>query len=292
MPRATLEPQRAPEVTTHGTVVTAAPAPALRPYVDRYVGYRTGTFPAGVHRGLPSQHATFIVSIGDEIDVRVQTDPRQAPQRYRTVLSGLQASPALIAHPAPQEGVAIELSPLGFRALFAQPARALWNTSVELADVVGRAGDELWERLQELDTWPARFAACDAVLTRWLVDRQAVPELRRAWHLIVASGGTVGVAELADAVGWTRQHLTRRFTDELGLGPKLAARVVRFERARQLLRAAPSFVSIADVAATCGYYDQAHLDRDFAELAGCSPRQWLRDEVPSFQDPEGVDLRR
>ncbi len=48
----------------------------------------------------------------------------------------------------------------------------------------------------------------------------------------------------------------------------------------------PSFVSIAQIAATCGYYDQAHLNRDFAELAGCSPTTWLAEEIPSVQDPE------
>lgn len=279
----TVEPQGA---------VASEPAPALRPYVDGYVGYRVGGLPSGIHRGLPSHHATFIVSIGDAIDVRAQTDPRQAPQRYRAVLSGLQAAPALIAHTGVQEGVAIELSPLGFRALFGLPARSLWNTSVELADVVGRAGDELWSRLQELDRWDARFAACDDVLTRRLHDHLAAPELHHAWDLIVTSGGTLPVADVAGTVGWSRQHLARRFHDELGVGPKLAARIVRFERARRMLQATPPFVTVAEVAASCGYYDQAHLDRDFAELAGCSPRQWLRDEVPSFQDPQGADVRR
>ena len=72
--------------------------------------------------------------------------------------------------------------------------------------------------------------------------------------------------------------------------PKLAARVVRFERARHMLQSTPSFVTIAQVAAACGYYDQSHLDRDFAELAGCSPTAWLAEEVPSFQDEAVADV--
>ena len=89
----------------------------------------------------------------------------------------------------------------------------------------------------------------------------------------------------------TRQHLAARFRRELGLSPKLAARVIRFERAQRMLRAVPAHVTIAQVAASCGYYDQAHLNRDFAAFAGASPSRWAADErLPSFQDRLPEDL--
>jgi AraC-like DNA-binding protein len=262
------------------------PSPALRPFIDRYVGYRLTGFDAGVHRGLPSRHMTFIVSIGPNIDVVSQTDPGQAPDTYGCVLSGLQAGPALIAHNGCQEGVAIELTPLGSRALFGCPSRALWNTSLECSDVVGAAGEELWERLQSPGGWTGRFAACDDVLSRLAEpDVVVAAQLGHAWRTLVRTGGSGSITALAVDLGWTRQHLARRFGDEFGLSPKLAARVVRFERARRMLRATPPFVTIAHVAAACGYYDQAHLDRDFAELAGCPPTTWLaEEEIPSVQD--------
>ena len=275
----------------HAEWETRLPAPPLRPFVDRYVGYRLAGYPPGVHRGLPSRHMTFIASIGFGIDVVSQTDPAQTPATYGCVVGGLQATSALIAHDGYQEGVAIEVTPLGSRSLFGMPARALWNTSVECADVAGRAGRELWERLQGVPGWAARFAVCDEVLTRLLEpDVIVAPELRHSWQALVGSGGTAPISELAASVGWSRQHLARRFGDEFGLGPKLAARVVRFERARHMLQATPSFVTIASVAAACGYYDQSHLDRDFAELAGCSPRAWLAEELPSFQDEVVADV--
>ncbi|MEU7764428.1 helix-turn-helix domain-containing protein [Nocardia sp. NPDC049190] len=268
-------------------VVMARPAPALAAFVDRYVGYRMSGFAAAVHRGLPSRHMTFIVALGPTIDVVEQTDPRQSPQSYRCVVSGLQASTALIAHSGYQEGVGVQLTPLGSRTLFGMPAAALWDTSVEFADLVGPAGMELCERVQHAPTWPERFAACDRVLSA-LADQDRVvgPELTWAWRTVVRSGGAIAVGPLAEEIGWSRQHLTRRFTREFGLGPKLAARITRFERARRMLARTPSFVTLAQVAATCGYYDQAHLDRDFAELAGVSPTTWLAEEIPSVQDSD------
>lgn len=272
--------------------VRRRPAPALTALIDSYIGYRMIGFPAGVHRGLPSRHLTLIVSIGPEIEVVAQTDPAQAPQRYRCVVGGLQASPALIAHHGHQEGVAIELTPLGSRALLGMPARALWNLSLELDEVAGPLGRELWERLQEPAGWKERFAAVDDVLCRLLRDTALEPALGRSWQLIASSGGTAPVGEIARAIGWTRQHFARRFADEFGLSPKLAARVVRFDRARRMLQQTPAFVSIAQVAAVCGYYDQAHLTRDFVELAGCPPGRLLAEEdLPSVQDTGGAETR-
>src|SRR5919106_1900032 len=171
--------------------VTRAPVGRLRPFVDRYLGYRLVGFPAGLHRGVPSRHMTFIVSIGADIDVVTQTNPAQEPGRYGCVLGGLQDSSALIAHDGNQEGVALELTPLGSRALFGMPARELWDISLELADVVGPTGRELWERLQGRDTWANRFAACDDVLARGAGVDATAPELRFSWQALVASGGDI-----------------------------------------------------------------------------------------------------
>jgi AraC-like DNA-binding protein len=95
----------------------------------------------------------------------------------------------------------------------------------------------------------------------------------RAFHLL-SSG--VPVAEAADRVGWSGRHLTDRFRAELGIRPKEAARIARFDRARRAIRPG---VRLADVAAAHGYADQSHLVRDFQAFAGCTPSRWLADEI-------------
>ena len=100
---------------------------------------------------------------------------------------------------------------------------------------------------------------------------------------MLASGGTLRITDLAAETGWTGRYLTSRFRTEIGLTPKAAARVIRFDRARHLLaRRARSTgdggYRLADLAAACGYFDQAHLAREFRSLAGCPPSQWLTEE--------------
>jgi transcriptional regulator GlxA family with amidase domain len=84
------------------------------------------------------------------------------------------------------------------------------------------------------------------------------------------SAGRVAIGELANELGWSHRRLIARFREQVGLAPKAAARVLRFDRAARALRS-PSR-TIGEVAFECGYFDQAHLNRDFRELAGITPR--------------------
>lgn len=187
------------------------PHASLSRWVERYVGYRVSGVTPGVHRGLPSRHPTFIVAIGDPIDVIQQTDVRQPPGTYRAVLSGLQPRHALIASGGREEGVAIEMTPAGFRALFGLPAAELWNATFELSDVTGALATELWERLQEPAEWAERFAICDEVLGRQIGDAAVRQEVERAWNLLVLTAGNSSIGWVAGQVGLSRQGVCPGF---------------------------------------------------------------------------------
>ncbi len=97
------------------------------------------------------------------------------------------------------------------------------------------------------------------------------------------------VDTLVRETGWSARHLSASLRRETGLSPKVAARVLRFDRARRLIAAAPAS-RLADVAPACGYADQSHLDRDFREFAGAAPSRWLADEVRNVQVPPPEQL--
>lgn len=262
----------------------ALPAPRLRALVDYYVGYRLEGFSPGLHQGLPSRNLTMIISLASPVDVAVMPDPARPPGAFPALVAGLHAAPATIAHDGRQHGVHVKLNPLGARALLGVPAGELASAVIDLRDLSSARAAELPDRLASTAGWPGRFAVLDDVLSRWLADMSGPPPaVAWAWGRLVASGGSVGVQALAEEVGWSRRHLGERFRTELGLSPKLAARVLRFERACRRLKR-PRRPSLADVALACGYYDQAHLTRDWTVLAGCTPTAWMSEELPFVQD--------
>jgi AraC-like DNA-binding protein len=182
------------------------------------------------------------------------------------------------------------MSPLGARALLGVPAGELASLDFHGADVLGPLAAQIQERLQEGATWPRRFEILNELLLARALSPAAQPgisrEVRYAWQALLRSGGRISVAQLAADTGWSDRHLRAKFRQEIGLTPKAAARVVRFDRARRRLVdrvRAGGRPDLAELAADGGYYDQAHLDREFAALAGCAPTAWLAQEFRYVQ---------
>jgi AraC-like DNA-binding protein len=278
--------------------VRGVPAPALRPFIAGYSGFRQAGVPPATHRGLPSPYLTVIFTLDDPLTVAAHADPRQPPGTYRSLVGGLHTSPALITHEGRQSGIQLMLSPLGARALLGLPAAELASIDVEGREVLGPLADQIVERIGAAGDWPARFGVLDRVLTARLndppMDPDASEEVGYAWRRLVASGGHCAVSELAAETGWSDRHLRSMFSGETGLTPKAAARVIRFDRARRLLQrraAAGSPPLLADLAADCGYYDQAHLAREFRDLAGLPPSAWLAAEFRNVQAQPSPELQ-
>jgi AraC-like DNA-binding protein len=264
------------------------PAEPLRRYVAWYTGYRQRGLRPARHRGLPSPYLTLIFTLDEPLTMVAHPDPGQPPGEFGTLLAGLHCTPALIAHEGAQSGIQVALRPLGARALLGLPAGELADIDVPAEAVLGGVCAELRDRVRAAAGWPERFAVLDEILLRLAsTSPDVAPEVSWAWHQLLREGGTLRVAALAAETGWSGRHLTNRFRAEIGLTPKAAARVIRFDRARHLLvrqlTAAGGDTRLADLAVACGYFDQAHLAREFRALAGCPPSQWLAEEFRNVQ---------
>jgi AraC-like DNA-binding protein len=171
------------------------------------------------------------------------------------------------------------------RALFGVCAAELSGQVVDLSDLGSARLSGLPERLAAAEGWARRFTILDEVFAAEAAETEPPPEIGWVWRRMIGAAGRVRVGTLAAEVGWSRRHLGERFRRELGLSPKQAARVLRFERAGGLLRRGRA--DLAELATACGYYDQAHLTNEWRSLAGCSPGVSIAEELPFLQD-DGV----
>jgi AraC-like DNA-binding protein len=198
--------------------------------------------------------------------------------------------PMFVAGPTDTHGVVdqagaidlleLKLTPLGAYTLLGTPMTELTNQVIDLAEVLPPTR-ELRDRLSDA---PSLRHRCD-LLDTFLLDRadrgpRPADEVTQAFHRLTETHGTIPVGALADEVGWSRRHLVSRFHQQIGLPPKTLARILRFERLLSRLRpAAPAHWT--RLAAECGYYDQAHLNRDFREFTGITPTGYLARLMPA-----------
>lgn len=271
---------------TVNEAVAVRPHGVLRTYVRSYQGYRQRKIEPAQHLGMPSPYLTVIFTLDEPLVVARHSDPQQSPGTYTSMVGGLHNSSALIVHNGAQSGIQLQMSPLAARPLVGLPAGELASVNVAAEDVLGPLARQVCERVQAAVGWPARFAVLDRLLGNALnADRTAPAEVTQAWSMLLRSGGTAPVFEVARHVGWSERHLSARFAREIGLRPKTAARVIRFHRARRALQrnVGSGRPDIAGVAAECGYFDQAHLSRDWQQFTGLAPTAWIVQEFRNFQ---------
>lgn len=110
---------------------------------------------------------------------------------------------------------------------------------------------------------------------------QAPGRTRWPWRLghgLQETAGGVRIGKLAGELGCSRRHLAAVFHEQVGLPPKTVARQLRFQSVCRRLTRDPA--RWADIAYDAGYCDQAHLNREFRDLAGTTPTDFLARLIP------------
>jgi AraC-like DNA-binding protein len=186
------------------------------------------------------------------------------------------------------EWMQVRLSPAIARAVLSVGPAELESSVVALDDLWGeRRAARLREQLAEAASWEERFALVEAILVPLSSSGPAIePELAWAWDRIVAGHGQVRVEGLADELGWSRKRLWSRFHAQLGLPPKRAVKLVRFDWAATRLAGGQE---AARVAADCGYADQSHLHRDVVAFTGVTPATVAGGSLVATADVAWVD---
>ncbi|GHB67474.1 AraC family transcriptional regulator [Streptomyces cirratus] len=214
---------------------------------------------------LPRPAVIIVIGLGND-PFTLEGIPGQQP--LRSLVGGMSPGPARIRGER-VECIEMRLSPRAAYAVLGASPRELDRSITGLEDLWGRHERHLREQLTDSTTWQQRLGLMDDFLMKRAERGPTMtPEVAAAWDHIVARRGRVRVGDLAASCGWSRKRLWARFSAQVGLTPKRAAMLVRFDHAARALSAGGN---AADVALACGYVDQPHLHRDVVAFAGCTP---------------------
>ena len=254
-------------------MIRRAPSQRTAGLITGMSGYRETALGRFSQRETASLVVPLIISLGTPFLIALGREP-DAADRQPSFAAGLYAGPVCIESDGAAECVQVDFTPLGAYRFFGGAVVDLAARMVDMSDVLGHEGRQLRERMGATNGWQQRFDLLEDFIAG-RANHLPSPEVAFAYRQLALSSGGARIATLANDIGWSRKHLVHRFRAELGLAPKPIARMMRFDRACRLARSgtAPGW---AGIAAEAGYADQAHLVREFGELAGETPTAWAR----------------
>ncbi len=211
-----------------------------------------------------------------DLDGWLDADGEALPDAW---IGGLADRPTIVGFDDTYGAIDLKLTPLGAYTLTGLPLSELSGACVPLHEVFGAAGRELVARVRESEDWDVRFDLVEGfLLARLAAGPQPDAAVAWAFEQLRRTRGAARVEALAAELGCSRRYLRDGFVRQVGLPPKTVGRLVRFQHVRERIQEAPGRLS--EVAYAAGYADQSHLNREFRELAGTTPSDFVRRLIP------------
>jgi AraC-like DNA-binding protein len=253
----------------------AAASAMLRPYVWAY-GMTTGQVDAGPliipMPARPKQLVTFFFADRYQI---LRPESRQSDASPRVTVVGPQSQfRAGLSVFGRIDNFTIHFQPSGFNRLFGIPMTELTDAAHDAYGVIGTAVSTLEHELGDACGFAERIRLIEKRLMR-LVDGHGRPDaVAVAANRLFARHGTQCVSAMAADSGLSTRQFERRFLAQVGVSPKLYARIIRFNAAVDDKLRSPSS-AWSRVANDRDYYDQMHLVHDCRAFTGESPSRFL-----------------
>lgn len=273
--------------------------PRLRAYVRGYFASSSSLPKAIRERHLPSAEIPLFLNFGAPHRRLDPAAPHNGLARDGVWIVGLHDRHQLSEAAGERDFMIVRFTPPGAHLFLRTPMHAIAGQAVELCALDPKLADMVMSRVGVAQSWSERFDAMEVLIAERVAQAAAPGGVAWAWHRLEAAGGRVAMGPLAAELGCSHRAFIAGFRTCIGVTPKAAARLLRFNRAARSLdeflrngngepagkpyietppkKASPGFVvPWAELAADCGYFDQSHFINEFRQFGGTTPTEFLR----------------
>jgi AraC-like DNA-binding protein len=247
-------------------VFVQTPSEVLRPFVKLF---HIIEFPTG-HNDWHLPDTGAVAAFRFKGDCRIDGGV-EAP---RTALTGLRDQIRAHEHGKDSAVLTAAFTPAGAAALLRHDLDDVFNATVALDDILGRATElnQVLEQLAEAKNHADRLQVVERFLMARSAHAQPDALVFAAVSKIEETSGKVRIEHLAQRLDVSQSTLERRFSRVAGASPKRFASIVRLQHVLRLRETGADFTSVAHAA---GYYDQSHFIRDFKRITGLAPEAYF-----------------
>ncbi len=279
--------------------VQRAADPRLRAYVHGYFASSSQLRVPVQERHLPSAEVPLLLNFGAP-HRRLDTESTDEwTTRDGAWVVGLHTRHQVTRAIGERHFMVVRFTPIGAHLFLGLPMHLIANEAIDLGQIDSKLAGAVMRRVELARSWTARFAAMESLIAERIDETQMSSPVSTVWRKLAAADGRVALGSLAAEVECSHRTLIARFRTCVGLPPKTIARLLRFNRVLRALdrssrtRASETVgkpyiesalaeargagtIRWADIATDCGYFDQAHLIKDFRAFAGNTPDAFLR----------------
>ena len=271
----------------------------LRAYVHGYFASSSRLRGTVRERHVPSIEVPLLLNFGASHRRLDANGSKEWTSRDGAWVVGLHNKHQLTEALGERHFMVVRFTPVGAHLFLGLPMHLIANEALDLELINPALARIVMSRVSVAKTWTGRFAAMEALIAERVADAAAPRSIDSTWCRLVAADGRVALGSLAAEMDCSHRTLIARFRTYVGFPPKTIARLLRFNRAMRSLDklsqtrakapASKPYVEAddaedrhvdpirwADLAADCGYFDQAHLIKEFREFAGSTPTVFLR----------------
>lgn len=272
--------------------------PRLRAYVHGYFASSSHLRIPVQERHVPSTEVPLLLNFGTPHRRQDAVRSGEWTARDGVWVVGLHNRHQLTQAIGERHFMVVRFTPIGAHLFLGLPMHLIVNEALDLELIDPALAGVLMSRIA-CGSWADRFATMESLIAERVAEAEMPSSIALAWRRLVATDGRIALSALAGEMDCSHRTLIARFRTCVGFPPKTIARLLRFNRAVRALDTLGSTrvnepaskpyieaeqaedwrecaIEWADLAADCGYFDQAHLIRDFREFAGNTPTAFLR----------------
>ncbi len=253
---------------------TYQPLSPLSQFVDFFWSREGDNLPQWQSRLLPIGSVELVFNLcEDRIPLFDRHSWRECGSTSGMRICGTHSEGYIIHNNSKLSIVGVHFKPGGSAAFFSLPAGELHNKIISLDELWQGRAVELRERLLAASTWEARCLILEQFLLTMLLPPKRHPIVSFALREFQQSPAPT-INTVTQQIGFSARHFNQLFRDRVGLTPKLFCRVWRLRQVLYWLDGKEQ-ADWAELASSCGYYDQAHFIHDFQAFAHCAPTEYL-----------------
>lgn len=261
-------------------IKTYIPKADLSPYVEFFWYSKEENPSTDKERVLPNGASQLIINLENDNFRHFNNSDQQQKQEYNyAVLTGIHTRHIFIDPSTRLSTVGVVLRPGAVSSLFGTPASEFKNQVIGLEAVLKADISALRQQLIAAPTAEDKFRLLELFLSQYInSDFQVNPAVTFAVSEIDSHQGTIQISDILDKTGYSHRWITRVFKEISGVTPKQYARISRFQHSLKVIRenSSPNW---ANLALSCGYFDQSHFIHDFKDLSGISPSEYCNNQT-------------